>query len=303
MGKKDSNKITKVMLNKHRIEYFVFIIFGKLLTIFGFHSIKSTSKILAFLFFHIFKIRRQIVLNNLTIAFPKLTSSEINKLAYKNYKSIATTFLEIFSYKKLTKEDMKNIFSNKNFHIILEKYNENKGLIILTAHFGNWEYGAVATGLHLNLGINVLVKRQKNPYVAKWLNGFREQYDNVQINLGVSVRELYKTITDKKIVGIVGDQRGKRDGIKVNFFGQTTRTFPGTAAIAIKTQCPVLVMFCARQNDGNYEAIIEEINHLEFQGTKEEKIQQFNQKYMSILEKSIRKYPEQWFWMHNIWKY
>jgi KDO2-lipid IV(A) lauroyltransferase len=291
------------MFNKHKIEYLLFISLGNLLSIFGFSSIKTTSKFLAFIFFYVFRVRRNVVIHNLSTAFPNLTDKEIKSLALNNYQSIATTFLEVFNLKKLSKEEIEFHFSNEGFDFVREKVNQGVGLILLTAHFGNWEIGAIASGIHLNESITVLVKKQKNPFVANWLNNFRERFGNKQIFLGVSVRELYKTIKANNIVGIVGDQRGKRDGINVNFFGKETRTFQGTAAIALKTNCPVVVLLCARENDGKYKAIIKEINHSNFVGTNEDKIQQFNQKYMSILEDAIRKHPEQWFWMHNIWKY
>ena len=291
------------MFNKYRIEYFLFISLGRLLSIFGFSSIQKTSKLLAFIFYYIFRIRRNVVIRNLTIAFPKLNDKEIKSLAIRNYQSIAITFLEIFNLDKLSKEEIKYRFSDSGFDLVRKKVNENKGLILLTAHFGNWEIGAIASGIHLDDCITVLVKKQKNPFVASWLNNFRERFGNKQIFLGVSVRELYKTIKDKNIVGVVGDQRGKRDGISVNFFGRETRTFPGTAAIALKTNCPVVVLLCARQPHGKYKAIIKDLDHSGFTGTSEEKIQQFNQKYMSILEDAIIEHPEQWFWMHNIWKF
>ncbi len=291
------------MINKYKVEYFLFSFFGNLLSIFGFGSIPLTSKILAILAFYIFRIRRNVVIKNLSIAFPNLSMSEIKSLALKNYQSIGITFLEIFNLKKMEKEKIKERYSEAGFDFIKEKYNENKGLILLTAHFGNWEMGALAAGIHLNESINVLIKKQKNPYVADWLNNFRERFGNIQISLGTSVRELYKNIKNKKIVGIVGDQRGRRDGVRVNFFEKETFTFPGTAAIALKTKCPVLVMLCARQEDGTYKSEIEEIDYSEIDGTKEEQTQKFNQLYMNILEKIIKKYPDQWFWMHDVWKY
>jgi len=291
------------MISKHRIEFLLFIFFGHLLSPFGFKSFQYTSKSIAFFFFNFIRIRRSVVITNLSIAFPNLSISEIKKLALKNYQSIAITFLEIFNSKKITRENMKERFSDAGFDFVREKYAENNGLILLTAHFGNWEYGAIACGVHLNENIYVLVKKQKNQFVADWLNGFREQFGNVQVPLGVSVRELYKTIKSKKIVGVVGDQRGKKDGVKINFFGRETSTFPGTAAIALKTKCPVIVLLCARQKNWNYEAVIEEIKTDDITGSTAEQVQIFNQRYMSILEKAIKKYPEQWLWMHNIWKY
>lgn len=291
------------MIDKHKIEFFLFNFFGKILTLFGSKSIYITSEILAFLALYIFRIRRKVVLNNLSNAFPNLNKNEINRLAYKNYKSIAITFLEVFNLSEMNSDKIKEIFLDTGLDFVKKKYEENKGLILLTAHFGNWEMGAVAIGIHLNQPIHVLVKKQKNKYVAEWLNNFRERFGNVQIPLGVSVRELYKTIKGKKIAGIVGDQRGTKEGIIVDFFGKPTFTFQGTASIALKTNCPVIVLLCARQEDSSYKAVIEEINLDKIKGTNEERIKEFNQRYMSILEKTIKKYPEQWFWMHNIWKH
>ncbi len=291
------------MINKYKFEFYLFVFFGKLFTFFGFESIHKTAKLLSLIAFHLFRIRRKVVLKNLSLAFPHLDKKDLKILAIKNYQSIAITFLEVFNLAEMDRENIKKNFLFTGLDFVLKKYHENKGLILLTAHYGNWEIGAVAVGLHLEQAVHVLVKKQKNPYVANWLNNFRERYGNKQIYLGVSVRDLYSTLKEKKIIGIVGDQRGKKDGVKVNFFGIKTSTFPGTAAIALKTQCPVVVLLCGRQKNGTYKAEIEEIKLDDIIGTQDERIREFNQRYMSILEKNIKKYPEQWFWMHNIWKH
>jgi KDO2-lipid IV(A) lauroyltransferase len=261
------------------------------------------SRFLAYISYQLIGIRRKTVESNLSRAFPEKSRSEIKRLAFKIYEAIAVTFLEILRLNKMNPDKIKKIFSDEGFEKIHRKLEQDKGLIFLTGHFGNWEIGAIATNIYLGQGLSVLVKKQKNPYVANWLTAFRERLGNTEITLGTSVKELYKAVKSRKIVGIVGDQRGTREGVKVKFFGETTYTFPGTAAIALRTGCPVVVMLCPRQSDGSYKAIIEEIDHSEFTGSENEKIQQFNQKYMSILEGVIRQYPEQWFWMHNIWKY
>jgi KDO2-lipid IV(A) lauroyltransferase len=291
------------MFDIHRLEYILFQLLGKIFSLFGFKRIKKTSKIIAFIGYSLLRIRKKVVFENLQTAFPNLSNSEIKKLAFRNYQSIAITFLEIINLNRMTKEGIKKHFLDSGFESIFKKFSEDKGLILLTAHFGNWEIGALATGIHLNEPIHVLVKKQKNRYVSEWLTFFRERFGNVQITLGASVRELYKAIKQRKIVGIVGDQRGKRDGVKVKFFGKDTYTFPGTAAIALRTKCHVMVMLCARQPDGKYIGEMEELRYDDIEGDEEVKIKEFNQRYMNILESAIRKYPDQWFWMHNIWKY
>jgi len=291
------------MLLKYRFEYFLFIVFGKLLSLFGFSFIKYTSKIIAFLAFFVFKVRKEIVVKNLSYAFPHLNINEINRLAYRNYISVSITFLEVFLLSCISKEKILSRFDFTGLELVKSKMEKNKGLILLTAHFGNWELGATAFGLYLNKRINVLAKVQHNPYVAKWIRQNREKYGNIEIPLGISIKEIFKSLRNNEIVGVVGDQRGPKNGVKVKYFNKETYTFAGTAAIALKTKSPVLVLLSVRNSKGYYKTKIEEIEINKFIGTNEEQIVQFNQKYMSILEKNVRQYPEQWFWLHNIWKY
>ena len=293
------------MLNKHKIEYYLFIFAGNLLSIFGFSSIRYSSQILAFIFFRILRIRRKVVITNLSKAFPELNPQAIKQLAQKNYRSAAISFLEIFNFKNFVKEEIHSLILPEGIEVVKSKLDEGKGLILLTAHIGNWELGAIAAGVYLNESIKVLIKKQKNPYVKNWLKDTRERFGNKQISVGIkSARELITVIRNNEMVGIVGDQRGPRtEGLRVEFFGQQTSTFIGTASIAIKTKCPVVVIFCIRQPNFKYKFVIEELNYKTELSNKEELIKSFNQMYMKKLESIIRKYPDQWLWMHDIWKY
>lgn len=291
------------MMIKHKLEYFGYKL---LLTIFqkiGIQNKVSSARIIATIFFSLLKIRKNVVIKNLSMAFPSMSKNEIELLAFKHYQSVAITFLEIFNIPKFSKDQVNSYLELDQIDLIKSRITENKGLIFLTAHFGNWELGAISTGIKIDDQISVLVKKQKNKYVAEELTKIREQFGNKEVSLGVSIRELYLALKNKKTVGIVGDQRGPRDGIEVNFFGQKTKTFGGTAAIAIKLNCPVVVLLCARELNGKYKSFLKEIEVSNLTGTAHEKIQEFNQIYMSFLESTIREYPEQWFWMHNIWKY
>lgn len=296
------------MFNKYKLEFLAFNFLGNLLSIFGFRNQKYSAKFLAFIFFNILRIRRKVVIKNLSIAFPHLDKKNITKLAFKNYISVAITFLEILNIEKMNRDEILSMFSQNYDDIIQHKIFQNpiyknQGFILLTAHIGNWELGAIAIGIILNKSINVLVKNQKNIYVRDWLKGIREKFGNKQITVGSSVREIFKALKMNQTVGIVGDQRGPREGLKVSFFSRKTSVFVGTASIALKVNCPVIIAFCVRNSEYKYDIILEEMEIPNNQLSAEEKILSFNQNYMSFLEKTIKLYPDQWLWMHNIWKY
>ncbi len=255
------------------------------------------------IFFYIFPIRKETVIENLKIAFPDKSDAEINTIAKNCYKSFIITLVEIACLPHLSDAQAKALSIIPNLEEVRSKYNQKKGLILLTAHFGNWELGAISIALQLDVSMRVVGKSQRNNFVNDWINMMRESHGNKVTQLGVSIKNVYREILNKNVVGMVGDQRGPREGIRVNFFGKPTAMYPGTAQMAIKTGSPIAVCISIRQPDYMYLIESEIIEPDKITGTDEEKILVINQQYMSILENAVRKNPEQWFWMHKIWKY
>lgn len=290
------------MPDKNNIEFFIFDFLTGIFRLLGFYNARKTAGIFAFIFYYIIPIRKKVVLENLKIAFPKKTLKERKRLAYLNYKSFLITFIEITCAADLSQDEIEDLV-NCDLETIRKVYSKNQGLIFLTAHFGNWEITGLSVASQLGIPFSVLAKPMRNNLVNDVLDRSRELLGNKVIKLGASVREIYKEIKEKKIVALVGDQRGPKEGMRVKFFGRDTAVYSGTAAIALKTGAPILVGMIIRQPDYSYIVEFTEIDHSILKGKEEEKIFQINQKYMSILEQAVCKHPEQWFWMHNIWKY
>lgn len=292
------------MIDKNKIEFACWKFFTKIVHIIGVKRIPILAKILAKIFFHFIPIRKSTVISNLTKAFPEKSKSEIKKIAYNNFVSIGITFMEIMAFQKMDEEQVLSLSDINNLELAQSKVNAGKGSILLTAHLGNWELGALTMGIALNKRINVLVKKQRNRLVADWMSEIRERFNNKEVPLGASIRELYKTLINGGVVGIVGDQRGtKKDGIVVQFFNQPTITFQGFSVLAIKKRVPIVVVLNIRNPSGKYIFQIEEINYDNLPEKLPDQLQELNQRYMTILENKIREAPEQWLWMHNIWKY
>lgn len=288
---------------KNRFEYFLFTSFVRIFNIAGVKRARYAAHLLAFLFYYIIPVRKSTVIGNLKLAFPELSSDEAKRLTYKSYYSFAVTIVEIMCIPYMRVSELKSMVSCPGLHLIRQKYDENKGAILLTAHFGNWELGAVSVGAQLGIPLYVAAKPQRNGLVGNWLNMMREKFGNKVVMLGMSFRNIFKELKNHHIIGLVGDQRGDPDGPRVTFMGISSAVYPGTAVLAIRTGAPVIVCIVARQADYSYTAFVEIIETAELEGTEEEKIIEINQRYSSILEAYIRKYPEQWLWMHKRWKY
>jgi Kdo2-lipid IVA lauroyltransferase/acyltransferase len=303
LGETNSNKLRFIVSVQNKIEFILFIAFVKFFNTIGLKSARKFSIILAFLFYYIIPIRKAVVKRNLSIAFPELNKEEISNLAYKSFKSVCIALVEIFSIPTLSKEEIKNLVSFPGIESAKKIYDEKRGGILLTAHYGNWELGAASVGIHLGVPVYLIAKAQRNDFVSKWLNDMRESAGNKVEMLGVSIKNVFRQLLNKNIIGIVGDQRGPNEGLRVEFFNRKTAVYNGAAMFSIKTGAPIFVSIMVRQPDYKYISVMEVIDPLDFAGSDEEKIQQITQKFMYILECYIRKYPEQWFWMHNIWKY
>ncbi len=292
-----------MILVSNLTEYVLFLFFVFLARLIGFKRSGIAGNILGRLFFYFLPVRKKIVLQNLKKAFPSMEEDAIYDLAKKNYIHFVTLLFEILAISSSRREfiaEQIKFSDTKKFQSLI---NDGKAFFLLTAHFGNWELGAISFGIQFSKTLHVLAKQQRNKYVSDWLNKNREKFGNKVILLGASVREIYKAVRSNYSVGIVGDQRGSKDGPRIDFFNQQTSVYTGTAAIAAKTNIPIIIVLCAKQKKSGYIGHVEELKYDDLTCSDAEKEIIITQRYMNILEKYVRLYPEQWFWMHNIWKY
>jgi KDO2-lipid IV(A) lauroyltransferase len=288
---------------KNKIEYIIFVLFSYSFRILGLGLSRKLASVLAFTFFYLIPIRKKVVLENLKIAFPNHDEVNNKELAFKIYSSFAVTLVEIMCLPFLNKSDLVNAVECSNPELIVEKFNEGKGVILLSSHFGNWEFIAISVAIQIQLPFSVVVKPLRNTLVYEWMNKGRTKFGNEVVPLGISIRKTYQTLKEKKIVAMVADQRGPKEGVKVDFFGKKVAVYTGPAALALKTGAPIICGIPIRENNFNYKVKLVEIPTNDLPDSEEEKILEISQRYTSYLEEVIREHPEQWLWMHKRWKY
>lgn len=288
---------------KNRLEYFFFVLFSKIFCLVGLKRALPFAKLISGFAYNVLKIRRDVVLSNLRIAFPHLSEDEVKKTARRCYDGFAATLVEILSLPSMTEKDFLSYVYCDNLEQINEVRKQGNGLILMTAHFGNWEYSAIAMGILLNYPLMVVVKGQRNTLVDDWMNRYRARFGNRPVHLGVAIKQIFREIEDKGIVAIVGDQRGPSDGLTVKFFGRDTKVYPGPAALALKSGAPILMGFMTRRPEGGYRFHMNPISKDNLPENRDEQIKELTQRHIKMLETQLTKYPDHWLWMHNIWKY
>jgi KDO2-lipid IV(A) lauroyltransferase len=192
------------------------------------------------------------------------------------------------------------VFQNKD--AVNKALKKEKGVFILTAHFGNWELMSAAFTILWDCSA-IVVRRIDSPPFEKLLYNLRTRFGCEIIYKQKAMRQILKSVKENKAVGILLDQNVDwYEGTFVKFMGRWACVNKGLALLALKTGTPVLPIFPIRQADGRYRIIIEDEVPLIRTGDKTRDVEENTALFTSIIESYIKKYPDHWFWFHRRWK-
>lgn len=287
---------------KNKLEFLFLKFLSFIISRLSLSNARRLAKLLAFIFYHFIPIRKNVVIKNLNIAFPNLSKKEIKRLTKKSYINLFIVLIEILYLPYLNKEELENLVEITKKDIMEKALSQNRGLIFVSAHFGNWEIMAISSAIKLNLSYSVVIKPLRNPYVDEYINEWRTKFGNRIFSMGLSIKNIFRELMDKKIVALLADQRASTNSLEMKFFGKLTHVYEGPAVLSIKTGAPIIFTIAIRQPDYKYLIELVEIP-IPSEGDEKEKIYKITENYISLLEDYIRRYPDHWFWFHNRWKH
>ncbi len=260
------------------------------------------ARVFGMLIYLVNKKRRLVAYANLKAAFKAgLSSRDRKRIVRGVYFNLAQSFIEVMRFPKIDKAYVEKYVSIANRELLDEAISRKKGVILLTAHFGNWELLALS-GAILGYPVHILIREQKLSRLNVLLNRYRELRGAHTVSKGISVKELFKSLKENKLVGILADQDAGRNGIFINFFGKLTSAPRGAFEIASKVDSVVLPVFMARQNGPHHRIFVENPIELEKGLDGESASREGLQNFTGLLEEYIKKYPSQWLWLHKRWK-
>jgi KDO2-lipid IV(A) lauroyltransferase len=257
--------------------------------------------VIAFLLFYFIPVRKEQVLENISLSFPEKSKEEVNKIARNTYKTFTKVFVDMFFISKMpdSKIEKMLIYDKEMIDKTLAK---GKGLVLLSAHFGNWELSALAFAKRYTVAL--IVAKQSNDFVDMMLSSFRNKkgFNVIDFNRDdkISFRHIVKALRKNQVLAILGDQDAGYQGIFLPFFGRLTSTPKGPAFFALRAGSPIITAFGVRQKDGSMKMRIEELA-IPKTGDDEKNIEIINSIYNKRLEEVIRENPDQWFWFHRRW--
>lgn len=288
------------------MNFLIFALFKVLETLVPLFPLRFLQRIAALkgrLFYYVIPIRKKTARNNLKLAFPEKSNKEIKGIIKDCYVNVLTVITEFFYMKKFSIDDLKKVMKVSNAELISEKLKQGKGLILISAHFGNWELTAYGVSQMTGVPLRVVVKEQTNKRVDEEINMIRSGKGNIMIEMKNSVRGILEALNSNLAVAMLGDQAAPKENVKVDFFVKNVPTFEGTARIAIKTGAAVLFGVSERNGDGTYNLILEEIDTEKYRESTEENIKALTQEHVNLLIKHIKGRPDHWLWFHRRFKH
>jgi Kdo2-lipid IVA lauroyltransferase/acyltransferase len=252
--------------------------------------------------YSILRIRRKVVIQNLTMVFGNDKSkAEIKHIAKYTYRNFGMTLMEFIRLPILTAEYIRNYTTFEGQEYLDLVLAQNRGGIIISGHFNNWELlGAAHT--FSNYKVTVYARKLRNAVVNDLVNGNRAKVGMNIISKPVATREIIKALKANHIIAFLIDQDARSHGIFVNFFGKPASTFRGPAAFAVRTKTPILSMFMTREHQAYHVIHIEPPLIPNPDADEEKEILRLTQLATNALETYIRRYPDQYFWFHKRWK-
>ena len=261
------------------------------------------AELLARLAFHLARRQRLAGIHNLKMTMPELGPAERIAILRGTFSNLGRLLVEFTHFPELNKTNIADHVVYDGFEHFAEASRRGRGVIFLTAHLGAWELSSFAHSIYGH-PMKFTVRNIDNPRVDRLISGYRALGGNRPIHRRNAGREILQALRANETIGILVDQNTTRaEGVFVNFFGIPAATTPSVATFALRTGAAVIPGFliwdrAARKHTLRFDPPIE----LTETGDRARDIVENTQRFNDVLESYVRKYPDQWLWIHRRWK-
>lgn len=246
---------------------------------------------------------RKIALFNLRMAFPDWTDTRRNETLQKMTRYLAWQAVEFARFPRYTRNTISKTIAIEGHENFLEARRRGKGVLILTGHVGAWELSSFAHALY-GYPMHYMARPLDNTRLDGFVNRYRCLSGNQPIYKNESARAVLKALHGGGVVGILADQNTlPEEGVFVDFFGKTACTTTGIARLALHTGAAVVPGYAFWDaTDKKYKLRFEPAAEVVDTGDSERDVFDNTQRFAKIMEEIIRKFPDQWVWVHARWK-
>lgn len=246
--------------------------------------------------------RKAVAYANLRAAFRgRYNPSQLKMIIREQCHSLSQSFIELLKFPLLGNSYVDRYIKVEGEDKIKVALKKGNGVILLTAHFGNWELSSLV-GAIKGYRMNVLARWQKFERLNGYLNKMRSFRGANVISKDDARVEITQALNNNEIVGILSDQDGGKRGEFVEFLGRLSSTPKGVAHFSLRTGAPILPVFIIRRKGPSHRIVVEDDISVVASENINHDIHQILQRFADVLRRYIEQYPGQWLWLHKRWK-
>jgi KDO2-lipid IV(A) lauroyltransferase len=264
---------------------------------------RAAAIVLAWTFYLLHVRLRHVGRRNLELVFPEKNPSERARILRGVFTTFGRQLAEVCLFPKYTRENVSEVVVYDGFENFERALASGKGVLFLTAHLGGWELSAFAHSLYGH-PLHVVMRPLDNIYLDRLTRLYRTMHGNQMIDKDDNVRGLLSAMKAGETVGILMDTNmTPPQGVFVDFFGIPACTASGMARIAMRTEAAVVPGFTIWDPGlRKYRLRFDPAIDLVRTGDDDADIIANTGRFTKVIEEYVRRYPDQWLWVHRRWK-
>jgi len=288
---------------RERLEYWIVWLWVKTIGLLPRPLARAKGIVLGLIVYLLFGRLRRVGMRNLALAFPAMNRRERRRILRGTYISLGRQLAEVCLFPRYTRENVSEIVVYEGFENFERAYARQKGVLFLTAHLGAWELSAFAHSLQGH-PLAIVMRSLDNSRVDRLIQSYRTMHGNRTVDKDDFVRGLLAAMRNGETVGILMDTNmTPPQGVFVDFFGIPACTASGLARIALRTDAAVVPGFTVwdsrlRKYILRFDAAVDLIRT----GDDQADVVANTAKFTKVIEDYVRRYPDQWLWVHRRWK-
>lgn len=284
-----------------RVEYGAVAVFAWLVRSTPLFIARFLANNLGWIGAHVLKLRREVALDNLHNAFTEISRAECRRIYYRCWRHFMRVGVEMARLPGMSREFARKWINLSQSTILFDVLKRGKGVIVVSGHFGNWEWMGGAMALE-GCPVTYVVTTQSNKLVEAWMDRMRQSVGIEIVPRRNAIRGVLSALKRNRAVAILIDQDAGEAGAFVPFFGRLASTPRGPAIFHVKTKTPIIFCTAPLDDKGIYQVKFEEIRFQDLTGDRDRDIHHITSKITELLEGEVKEHPEQWFWLHRRWK-
>jgi len=246
---------------------------------------------------------RGAVIKNLKIVSGgRLSDRELTRIAQGVFRNFAKYLVDFFRFSVIDEEYIKRFVKIEGLENVDKARSAGKGVILLSAHIGNWELGGFVLSL-LRQPLKAVVLRHENKKVNAFFRKQRTLSNMQPVETGITLRACYDVLKNNGLLAVLGDRDFSKNkkGLLIEFFGHPTLVPKGAAVLSRRLGSAIVPCFMIRQEDDTFRFFFGEPIYPDMKREEKVEIKSLAARYTAVIESYVKRYPSQWYMFREVW--